>query len=154
MLQEALVSTPSTRSRYAIGATTNEVAERFRIDRQTVPKVFGSALAYQGGTGNPAYWSRSMICDLLSAWNGRTVAYPSSPLMTLEQVRGMLLLAGYDVSREAIAWAAQKPRTTLYKGAYRQASPPLEVVKVGWVVRVTHDAALDFLERWKAYAAK
>jgi hypothetical protein len=136
------------------GATTRELCELFQLNRQVVPRVFGAARLSGQTETSPAYYSRAGVSELLSGWNGRPIPYPDRQLLTINQVRELLHVHGFDVSRDSLNWAHWKKKFDYSLGIWARQVPELRTIKCSTVLRVTQAEALIFLDRWAAYELK
>ena len=140
--------------RAPIGADVYELAELLALDPTTARHVYGSARVTDPLPGSRTLYSRAAVSEILSALNGRPIAYPSEPLLRLRQVHALAVLHGLRLSLTAIKWSAW--RSTHPNHAKNVGDAPiLRVTRVAEAaVRVAREDAADYLRAFAAYRGR
>jgi hypothetical protein len=99
----AAAALKAARQRVAVreAVTTWQLAQLLNTSL-TIRVNFRPAMIRDGVAYRPALYSRSGIVDLLSEFSGRTVAFPTEPLMTAEEASAFLLTQGVRLSAASI----------------------------------------------------
>jgi hypothetical protein len=140
--------------RAPVGATVDELAALLAVDDSTLRPVYASAALFDPLPGSRALFSRAAVSEILSALNGRPIAYPTEPLLRLREVHALATLAGLKISRQALAWSAWRSTHPDHPKNCGDA-PIVRATRVSAVaVRVTRQDAQAYLRAFAEYRGR